>query len=462
LSNSNIELTAHFAKEALKKSSEALRISPQVLKGDLSNRMSTLRFDVSVRVKLYRRYSLDKPRSLEAFISKFGRRERLYDPTGAFDEAEHLVKFACELRRQLDRDLKAIYWNSRWRTTYVLLNEKAFADGFCLQLKKLIAAERALIEVYEASAGVLRNVRLCFDLPALPLVPVDEISFTNERVRKLTIPSLPQILEVARIARIPILSALLSLGSAGIAAAKLPTLENQPITAHAGVLTATPSVAARGSDGSTETYAVTPGDAANRLPSGSIHLFPGGPGLHLLWRDPIHGAVGRNASFAQPSFGKQLFEAKTKALIGSEEVVSRDFFLEVVNSGATFGASASPTRELRADLRWVAHGERDRGRANELTGPPESIAFPVMQPGVTALLGLSNLMGSDVPSEIYGTVINELQFHFGLPRSIQAEKRWMLAQSSYWEWLGVGPKIPPAVRRDNKGPRPSPPQCSSC
>src|SRR4051812_24506410 len=179
------ELVVHVARETTKASSGATFGFYPLTKRDFANQISALGLDLSIRIKLYGRAALDKPRSLEAFIAKFAAGERLYDPISAFDEAERLVGFACELRRRLEGDLRGIYWNSRWRTIYVLLNDDAFVDvgGYGLRQDKLIAAERSVIEAHEASteAGVPRNVRLCFNVPvARPLVPVDDASFVHQ------------------------------------------------------------------------------------------------------------------------------------------------------------------------------------------------------------------------------------------------------------------------------------------
>src|SRR6266849_952624 len=198
---SGTNLNIHIAREAV---DHAVNTSPRLMRRDISRQISALGLDVSVRVKFYSRRALDKSRSLQQFIVKFERGERLYDPAGVFDEAECLVNFAYELRRQLGGELKGIYWSSRWRTTYVVLNEEAFVDGYCMPRGKLAAAELSVIDAYQASAAhrgtdradqlpdvssdrfeaaASQNVRLCFDVPAVPLVPIDEASIPHERAR---------------------------------------------------------------------------------------------------------------------------------------------------------------------------------------------------------------------------------------------------------------------------------------
>ena len=131
---SGAELNIHAARGGV---SRAVNTSPRLMGRDLSRQISALGLDVSVKVKFYGRNALDKSRSLEQFFVKFERGERIYDPTGVFDEAERLVNFARGLRRQLAEGLKGLYWSSRWRTTYVVLNEEAFVEGYCLSRESL-------------------------------------------------------------------------------------------------------------------------------------------------------------------------------------------------------------------------------------------------------------------------------------------------------------------------------------
>jgi hypothetical protein len=382
LDRSGTELVVHVARETTKASSGATFGFYPLTKRDFSNQISALGLDLSIRIKLYSRAALDKPRSLEAFIAKFAPGERLYDPISAFDEAERLVGFACELRRRLEGDLRGIYWNSRWRTIYVLLNDEAFVDGgYGLLQDKLIAAERSVVEAHQASteAGVPRNVRLCFNVPvARPLVPLDDASFVHQYAQSLRNPAGPRLLQLATLARVPILSALLGMGSAGVAVAKLPPVENLPMQT------------------SVDTAGAVSGLAA--------------------------GAVRRNASIDRAPPGTQILETKTKAGIHSEGTISRDTFFEVTRIGATFDASPTIMRERKLDLRWLPDRERiSRSESNASTGAPGSRGFPAMQPGITGVFGLSSLMGSDLSGEAYDAVLKDVQAHFGLPRSLRAE-----------------------------------------
>ena len=294
--------------------------------------------------------------------------------------------------------------------------------------------------------------------------------------------SFHEFLQVARAASVPIISALL--GSAGIAAAKVTPVESLLIRTGAATPAGAPSVPAGATDKRIGSHDVVWSDPAKTSPPDMSS--PGGPGLHLFWRDAVGGVVGGNASFGSTSLETPLSGREANSLNGNEEGVSRGVFLEVVTSGVSFSGPGYSAEQLKPDLRWAAHGgSSGSSGVNDLTGR-SSIGFHVTQPGVTALIGLSNLIGTHLSDEIYATVLKDLQVHFGLLRSTQTEERWnftpyssaafpqnrhasyrrvLLAQTrSYWEWLGVGPKKPPTGEREYNQPGSdrSPPSCSSC
>ena len=435
---SGSRLTCHLAREV---ASGYSLVTPGVrprMRRDISRRVSALGFDLSIRVRSHSRHSLDKPHSLEAFLARFGTGERLYDPASVFDEAEQLVGFAAEIRRRLGDRLTGIYWNSRWRTAYVLLNEKAFVDvdGYRLRQDSLIAAERSVFDASNAfpMAGVSRLARLCFELPvSSPLVPVDDASFTSSRVHGQRTPSL---LQLATLARVPVLSALLGIGSAGIAVAKLPPVSSPPALASADTVIATPGD--KFGNRSAAFHADSIGDAA---------VSPGSP------------AVGRNAPVDRALTGTGLSDLTTKAAVGGDGSISRDYFFQVSSSGATFDPLPAEMHQRRLDLRWLPEGERaGRGGLNASERRTQTPAFPIMQPGIAGIPGLSKLTEDGFSSEAYGAILREVQAHFGLPPSLQAEallhlvnaagatpseqsrgfsdRKVLLAQSeSYFEWL---------------------------
>src|SRR5207253_1096479 len=99
-------------------------------------------------------------------------------------------------------------------------------DGWGLCRDRLIAAEQAVLDAYKTGVGGghgdpsdrSRTVRLCFDLPGMPLVPVDNASIGHAGKHR----KVPRLVELAWLSRMPLLGAVFSLGSAGMAAANVP------------------------------------------------------------------------------------------------------------------------------------------------------------------------------------------------------------------------------------------------
>ena len=461
-------LTFHVAREAAKASA---KVSPlagigfrYAIERNFSRQASALGLDRSIRIKLHSRGALEKPRSLEAFVARFGPGERLYDPTSVFDEAEQLVVFGGEIRRRLQDDLKGIYWSARWRMIHVLLNEEAFVgvDGYCLRQDKLIATERSVIDAHDAvaEAGVSHNVRLCFRLSGGSLlVPIDDASVGLEQTRERPISAL---LRLATLARIPVLSAALGIGSAGVAAAKLLPSESRAALTRADTA---PTVAK-------PYYRRAAIQTENRVEPGSLR---GGPALLSLSRNPIQDPAGRNTSPEYPSPRASFSSLTANDAIGDDGRVSRDHFFEVSRSGSTFDAPSAKMAKRRLDLRWSPDDER--AERAELNASGRQVAtYPAMQSGVAGIPGLSRLMEDDLSNETYGVVLKDIQAHFGLPRSLQTEallhfansadsvqsserskgffqRKVLLAEAeSYFEWLQrIGPRNPSRDGRDYRG-----------
>jgi hypothetical protein len=402
------QITVHVARECIKPS--FYTFSRSVERGIL-RRISAVGLDASVRVKLYRRFALDTPRSLEAFVAEFGRGERIYDPTGVFEAAESLIGFAHEVRRHLSRELKGVYWSSRWHIAYVVLDQAVLADAWLLKRDRLIAAEQVILNAYETNAGPSRlsgteprTVKLCFALPGIPVVPVDKRSTELAVVGKIRV--VPRLVELVWSCRVPLLTAVFGLGSASMAVPSLPAFDNGAMQPAAG------AVASAVSSGP-----ISYGDEADHATAVSRdhenEPFVGGPGLHLFWRDPIHGTIGQNP--LQPNI-------EPEGAIG--EAVAWERFAELSKSGAIFSAQAASTDHRILDLSWLANHEPPREVVSDRSESGPALRLPLIQRGVVAVLGLSCLMQSEPPDEAYHSVLEDVQLHFGLPRSLQLEIRW--------------------------------------
>ncbi len=457
---SSVGLCVHIARQAALASDPKIGSCTRQVRGHLSSALGGLfasRINFKIRVKVHSDAALDRPRSLEAFVSAFGRGERLYDPTGVFAEADRLAGFARALRHRLPAGLQGVYWSSRLRTVYVQLREGSFAEGFFLLRDRLAAAEQAVIRAFEAGAGsnpghrtpsgVSHSVRLCFELPAIPLVPADAASEMAQQIRGFNLSGLQ---ELATLARVPVLGALLGIGTAATAAANASPIENAQISIGAGKSEAVPGVAIRDLAGT----AVYSSDGATQE-GHQNGIFPGG-GLHMLWRDPVRGTIGRNASYDGGQSAPETPGPKAIAGTDGEQRVSREHFAQVSRSGASFGAHDRPAAHQGGlDLAWLTGstpseaGEQSRRR----------LSPRALQAGIAAIPGLTSLAGNDLSDEAYDTILQHLLVLFGSPRSLQGEarrhvsspavssapsrqnrdvfgRRLLLADAdSYWDWL---------------------------
>jgi hypothetical protein len=411
-SRSDTELNIHVSRKAANS-------PPRRMRHDISNQISSLALGLPVRIKFHRCGALDKPRSLEQFLMRFGQGEWVYDPTGVFEEAERLVSFAHRLRRQIAGKLKGIYWSSRWRTTYVVLDKKSFGDGYFFSRERLAAAERITVHAYTARGNELpntspdcfdaaapHNVRLCFHTPGMPVVPIDDASIPNKRSRRHAFPNLLRLPRLRTVSGIPLLTVLFGVGSAGVAFAKGPGIESVT-QIEAGASRSSQSVSIR--DATSDLRSAL--DDRAMLSLAASDPFPGGPGLHLFWRDPVHGAVEQTVAPSQTVQGARNSEQGTNPVAGIDEAVRPDQFRDAANSGATFGV-LERAQEPRVDLGWAAEGERAK-----------LDLYPITQSGVAALLGLSRLARSDSSDDAYRMELEDLRLHFGSSRSLEVQAR---------------------------------------
>jgi len=410
---------------------------------------------------------------LEAFISAFGGGERLYDPTGVFSEADRLVAFARALRGRLATGLKGVFWNSRLRTVYVLLEEGSFADAYFVFWNKLTAAEQAVIQAFESTSGqdpqsqsiALHSVRLCFDVPAVPLVPIDAASKREQQIGGGIQLGLRRLRELATLAKVPLISALLGLGSASTAAASQSVIDNTQMLITAD---------------NREVHSLATADIAGLRGTGTAVGSPLetpesqallSDGLHMLWRDPIRGPIGTNTSYDEMHSALESLAAKLITGVDDERRISREHFSQFAEAGISFGAHGqSAAREAELDLAWLSRTAAAAEEAQDLNRRPSLYA---LQSGVAAIPGLTSFASGDFSDEAYDAILQHLQVYFGSPRALQdeaqrhtknaapsrqngdaAERKILLAQAqTYWEWLQNNRQSNPGGGYNAPGPR---------
>ena len=472
-------LDVHVARETAKALFTANSCA-RLVRNHFAKSLRSRREQLAIRVRVHSAAALGRPQSLEAFVSAVAVGERVYDPTGVFEEADRLIRFASALRSQRQIQINGVYWNSRLRTVYVLLHEESFVDRAWLLPNRLIAAERVVACAFEASAQRASEktyrVRLGFEIPPVPLVPIDAASSAPRKATGFRLAGLPPLHGLATLARVPMLGALVGVGSAASAAASVVPREPPPIVS--GIDDSAPSGrATRNLPGNAKAHLDDQhrnSDAAHLPGAGRGDAFVT-EGLHMLWRDPIRGTIGRNASYAAARSAQRSPDAA-----GPEQPISRAKFIEISALGGRFGRHESAAVGRQLDLGWLPSGGPDAADR-----PP---GLSALRSGVAAIPGLSLLAGDDPSDEAYEAILQHLPVYFGLPVPLQEEmlrhvgssrtpsprsgdvspRRVLIAQaSSYWDWLkknqdrATGPRSQPR----NSGPDPyrnGRTDCSSC
>ena len=116
--------------------------------------------------------------SLEATVDALSHDTIVFDPTAAVWRSQSMVELSGHLRKEMGEKLLGIYLEPKSRTVYLLLKAASFEqDGEAL----LAATTRSARDVLIAWRQQRRNsidlsVKLCFELPAYPLVAIDDAS----------------------------------------------------------------------------------------------------------------------------------------------------------------------------------------------------------------------------------------------------------------------------------------------
>ena len=173
----------------------------------------------NTRVKV-RSHSFRKPnkaKTLEQFLETYNDGVLEYDPTGAFRRSENLINFSRLVRSELgDAKIAGIFWQSNWRTAYVVLDHAAYFKDEKVKVSDLENAEKAIRNAMSitCNAEYVSALRIGFELPAVKLVPVDNASLIqkSDLLKKLI-----------KFAKVPAFASMIGLGGvmlAGQAAAE--------------------------------------------------------------------------------------------------------------------------------------------------------------------------------------------------------------------------------------------------
>lgn len=116
--------------------------------------------------------------SLEATVNALAHDAIVFDPTAAVWRSQSMVELSGHLRREMGDKLLGIYLEPKSRTVYLLLKAASFEqDGEAL-LQAVTRSARDVMVAWrqQRRSSIDLSAKLCFELPAYPLVAIDDAS----------------------------------------------------------------------------------------------------------------------------------------------------------------------------------------------------------------------------------------------------------------------------------------------
>jgi hypothetical protein len=164
-------LTLHVA--APHRAAEAARIA--------RTEIGKLGCGVKVSATQWNRDRFAAQNSIEATTKALAHDTIVFDPTAAVWRSKAMVELAAFLRSELGDALTGSYLEPKTRTVYLLMNGAAFdRDGFFDETLRLDLTRKArdvmIAWRQQRRASVDLTARLCFELPAYPMVAIDDAS----------------------------------------------------------------------------------------------------------------------------------------------------------------------------------------------------------------------------------------------------------------------------------------------
>jgi len=359
----------------------------------------------TVRIKRHRMRALLGPKSLEDLVGRLGQGDVVYDPTRIVTRAALLVGLARSIRRSLPAKIRAIGFETRRRTLYVILDAKTH-DRAPQSLRATMAVVAKAVETWRNASRPEfdLSVRVGFDAPpASRLVAVDSSSVITGLIGLLRT-------EFGRVARIFGLAALFGAGSAAAAhAADTGGPANEPAVSQPN-LTIITKGGLTDDAGRGDLYAkgtLPLGDAFGVQLEGGIGLddYYGVAG-HLFTRDPGFGLLGAYASYENDD-----------DIDISRVAAEAELYLNTITLGGDIGYQGGDVEHGvfgRVDLKFYATPDFILSIGGE-TSPGIDLGriSAEWRPGFDALPGLSLFADGEFGSHNYESVRIGFTYHFG-------------------------------------------------
>lgn len=384
-----------------------------------------------VTVRRHSERKMMSGKSIETFVAPMAHAEIAFDATGAFTRGSLMTDFATQLRSQLGDKVTGVYFNARWRTLYVQLNESLFGEQNKLRIEDLAHAEEvatatlcSALEFTADDKAFRPSLRLGFTLPTIDLVPVDAASQVSGASVLSTL---------GRYARVPAISVAIGLGSIGAVAAddSAPAVsELNGKLAVIGSYSDSDNLADEEYSGALAGSVTVPlGHSFGFQADGAIgtneDAFLSGVGGHLFWRDPTQALVGVTASYSRADVDGGIDLEVTR--FGGEAEIYKDQFTFAVRGGHQFGENLDDGFFGSADVSWYATDDL-RFRAGAAIDPVLDTTFGgdvEYRPGYAAVPGLAYFADTSFGDDSYARASIGIRFYFGDPdKSLKTRHRY--------------------------------------
>lgn len=388
---------------------------------------------VRMRIKTHRPGRMAALSSLADWAARFSHQTIISDPTGVGARTAELVGFAGTLRAAIEQPISGIYWNGEWRTIYVVLDDSEFVKDGKLARRDLARVESAvqasLDQVFPGAGSFQPVVRMGFEAPGVPVVPVDTASDYGVSTASF----LPWM---RRYGFLPALGAVLTLGAAGAMAddsnpgVSLPAVSapNGKIAVMGGYLNM---------DGqSSEKQALFLGSYAVPVSKNfgfqidglggfadTAGELTGGVGAHLFWRDPSFGLFGISGGH---SVREQNSGGMTRTTFaGAETELYLNEFTFAASAGQLFGTDIDNAFQANGKLLWYATDDFMISAAGLYNTDSKSrLRFGTeYQPAIAGLSGLSVFADGGAGQDNYVSGSVGLRFYFGESKTLKHRHR---------------------------------------
>lgn len=377
---------------------------------------------MKVLVRRHSTWTLQRARSLEAFVRPFALGRIVFDPTGIFARGSQLVDFASRSRDGAAGAIRKLLWHSASGSLYVVLDSRRtqFAGQASVDMLELEKKLRAAVFELEAAGGngFVQHVRIGFHEPRLAAIPLDNAS-ASSRLRGL-----------AGFGRGALATSLAAGLGIGIATARaqdvyLPAVSgpNGEVGIMGGQYEGSAALLVEGA------LSVPLADQVGArwdMLAGTVYgAAVGGTAGHLFWRDPefaLLGVAGGVLFSSAPLVGN----ARQVAVFAVEAEAYLD---DVTISGmAGFQLTDAPGNDGavgRLDLEWYPTEDLMISGGVE-TNPQVGMLGRLgieYRPAFEALPGLSVFAEGAVGAQGYHRVLGGIRFYFGESETLQAKHR---------------------------------------